>query len=189
MESLIALLRPRVSAMGSAIGCLGEHGSRDYLHWMIDTVEAETSWPRDKRVRWLGYVSGARDFATWGKDSVSISRMTDIDTPILSALQGKNETILFAGLDEVLEGLEAIAQQAGSQTGILASYARRSPTAARASFSLGYTQAYMTGNRLIEVNGERDRTRAIFHRVYAQCGFDIPKSRDRSITSQTEETA
>jgi hypothetical protein len=180
MENLIALLRPRVSAMGSAIGCLGEHGSRDYLHWMIDTVEAETAWPRDKRVRWLGYVAGACDFATWGKDSISVSRMRAFGVPVLSALQGKHEAILFAGLDEVLEELETIAEQAGSPTAKLAYFARRSPTAATASFSLGYTQAYMTGNRLIDVNGERDRTRAIFHRVYAQCGFDIPKSRDRS---------
>ncbi|MBY3432827.1 hypothetical protein HFN89_01385 [Rhizobium laguerreae] len=189
MENLATLLRQRVSEMGTAVGCLGEHGSRDYLHWMIDTVAAEVQWPRDKRVRWLGYVAGARDFATWGKDSASVSRMRDFNMPILSALQGKHEAILFAGLEEVLEGLEDIAERAGSATANLAYFARRSSTAAKASFSLGYTQAYMTGNRLIDVNGERDRTRAIFHRVYAQCGFEVPKSRDRSTEIRTSESA
>jgi hypothetical protein len=189
MENLVTFLRQRVSAMGSNIGCLGEHGSRDYLLWMLDAVESEPRWPRDKKVRWLGYVAGARDFATWGTDSVSVSRMREIDTPILTSLQGKHEAILFAGLDEVLEGLETVAEQAGSPTATLAYFARRSATAAKASFCLGYSQAYMTGNRLIDVNGERDRTRAIFHRVYAQCGFDIPKSRDRSTDSKTKETA
>lgn len=173
--------------MGSA-GCIGEHGSREYLSWMIDTVEDEIAWPRDKRVRWLGFTAGARDFATFGPGSVLVSRMTEIDTPILSALQGKNEAVLFAGLDEVLEGLEVLAEQVNSPAIDLVHAARRSATAAKASFCLGYTQAYMTGSRLIGVNAERDRTRAIFHRVYAECGFEIPKSRDRSTHQQAPES-
>jgi hypothetical protein len=188
METLITCLRSRVSAMGSGVGCLGEHGSRDHLNWMIDTVEAETHLPRDKRIRWLGYVAGARDFATWGKDSVSVSRMRDFDAPVLSALQGKSEPILFAGLDEVLEGLEVIAERANSPTVNLIVAARRSATAAKASFCLGYAQAYMTGNHLIDVDGERNRTRSIFHRVYAECGFEIPKSRDRSTDQAAKES-
>jgi hypothetical protein len=185
METLLNCMRHRVSAMGPVAGCLGEHGNREYLNWMINTVEEEDIWPRDKRIRWLGYVGGARDFTTYGKASVSVSRMTDIGSPILATLQGKNEAILFAGLDEVLEGLELIAEEAKSDTIHLLHTARRSATAARASFCLGYTQAYMAGHRLIDVNGERDRTRAIFHRVYGQCGFAVPKSRDRS-TQATE---
>jgi hypothetical protein len=187
METLINSMRQRISVMGNA-GCIAEHGSREYLAWMIDNVAAEVAWPRDKRVRWLGYAAGARDFATFGPDSVSVSRMRDIDAPVLSALQGKNENILFGGLDEVLEGLEVVAEQANSPTVNLVHAARRSATAAMASFCLGYTQAYLTGNRLIEVNGERDRTRPIFHRVYAECGFNIPKSRDRSSDQQSTES-
>lgn len=187
METLVNCMRQRISVMGNA-GCIAKHGSREYLAWMIDNVEAEKAWPRDKRVRWLGYAAGARDFATFGPDSVSVSRMTDIDAPVLATLQGKNEKILFAGLDEVLEGLEVISEQANSPTVNLIHAARRSATSAMASFCLGYTQAYMTGNRLIDVNGERDRTRPIFHRVYAQCGFDIPKSRDRSTPQQATES-
>jgi hypothetical protein len=188
MKTLITCLRQRVSTMGSSAGCLGDHGSRSHLMWMLETVETDVDLPLDKRVRWLGYVAGAGDFAICGKDSASVTRMMGFNAPVLAMSQGKNETILLAGLNEVMEGLEAIAEHANSQSRFLIVAARGSETAALASFRLGYAQAYMTGNNLIDVDSERERTRAIFHRMYADCGFEIPKSRERSKKTTAKET-
>lgn len=176
METLLSCLRQRVAGMGS-LGCIGAHGSPSYLEWMISTVEGNPLWPKDKRVRWLGFVAGGADFATFGRDGGSVARMTAIDCQALSCVNPQFERVLFSGLDEVLEGLEAVCEEKAADTGVqLAEAARRSPTAAKASFCLGYLQAYMTGWNILDVDAERDRTRPIFHRVYAACGYDIPET-------------
>ena len=180
METLVACLRRKVAEMPE-VACLGEHGGRAHLTWMIDTAERERTLPLDKRLRWLGFVAGSRDFALFGSDGISGARMRDIDCPVLSATDPKNERVLFAGVDEVLEGLEEIAEdQGGHAVTVLLEEARRSATAGKASFCLGYAQAWMTHLGLIEVNAERDRTRPIFHRVYVQCGYAVPGSLSRT---------
>lgn len=186
METLIPEVRSRIVLMADK-SCIGEHGNADYLLWMVDTVEKERTWPRDKSVRWLGFVVGAVDFALYGPQDVSIRRMVDIDCRVLSFRHPVHERLLFSAMDEVLEGLEAIAEERASAAGVeLAEAARRSPNAMKASFCLGYLQAYMTGWKMIDVDSERDRTRPIFHRIYAACGYDIPKSKDRASDSLSD---
>lgn len=178
METLAASLRQRLASFPEN-GCFGDFGNRAHLEWMISNAEAEIRWPRDKRVRWMGFVAGSTDFAIHGPQA-SVARMVGFDCAVLSKTDPQFERILFSGLDEVLEWLESVCEEKGSVVGAeLASAARRSPTAAKASFCLGYFQAYMTAWNMLDVNAERDRTRPIFHRVYAQCGYDIPASRDR----------
>lgn len=178
MEALIASMRQRIAFMGNA-GCIGEHASRDYLSWMIDTAEAEKVWPNDKRIRWLGFVAGARDFATYGPEAISTSRMKELEFPVLYEAHPRCEAVLINGLFEVIDGLRDIAERASSPTLPLVEAARRSRTAAEASFCLGYAQAFMTGHGLVNVNSERDRTRPTFHRIYAECGFVIPPSKSK----------
>lgn len=180
MDTLVNSMRQRVADMGNA-DTIGETGAASYLEWMISNVEAEAGWPKDKRVRWLGFVAGAADFATFGRDGASVARMVAVDCKALSCINQNHERILFEGLDEVLDGLETVCEENGIAAGIdLASSARRSPSAAKASFCLGYLQAYMTGWGVLDVTAERDRTRPIFHRVYAACGYDIPASRSKT---------
>lgn len=189
MQLLISTLRERVGQMGSATGCLGEHFSRDHLTWMIDTAEAETNLPLDKRIRWLGFVAGARDISVWGPTPTSMSRMESFEDPVLLETQGHSEPILRAGLLEVVDGLIAMADAAGSRVGsqlkFLLGNARSGRCAAEISFRLGYVQAYMTGGGLIAVDAERESTRSIFHRVYAECGFEIPQTRERIIDKES----
>jgi hypothetical protein len=185
METLASALRKRLADMPED-GCLGEYGNRAHLEWMITTAEGSGTWPRDKRVRWMGYVAGAVDCASGG-GRPSVSRMVDTECGALSRQDARHERILFAGIDEVLEWLEAACEEKGRTDGVeLVSAARRSETAAKASYCLGYIQAFMAAWKILDIDAERDRTRTIFHRVYAQCGYAIPETTDRTPTADGE---
>lgn len=179
MENLINRMRLSIAGLGDS-GCIGDHGRKSYLEWMIATVEKETGWPVDKRVRWLGFVAGASDIAKFGKKGVSRSRMLDHNVSVLGTRIPKYDEILLRASDTVLDGLDSIVdEKGGGDIQLLICAARRCDTAARTSFCLGYVQAYMTANDLIDVEGERARTRSIFHAAYAACGYDIPASRSK----------
>lgn len=179
MDQLIASARKAVLSMGEARG-REPTSAPEYLDWMITTVEKENGWPFDKRVRWLGFVVGSVDFVVYGPEGGATSCVDTMQTEVLF-LGRKHETIIFPAIEEVLEGLESVCRTNGKTVGIdLVRQARQSPVSSLASFRLGYLQAYMTGWQIMDVDAERDRTRPIFHRAYAACGYSIPESRSKA---------
>jgi hypothetical protein len=181
MEALVNQTLFRISGISDSAS-LPEASRRSYLHWMISTAREKSEWPIDKRVRWLGFAAGMADVSRYGKDTARVERMLDC-TQFLGNRIPKFDDIIHSGCDEVASGLEDIVEASGleavKRVEPLLCVARRCPTASLASYCLGYIQAYMTANEAIDVTAERDRTRPIFHRVYAACGYAIPASQSK----------
>lgn len=138
-----------------------------HLRWMLETIRQESSWPPDKQWRWLGYVAGAS------------SRSEDAD--ILDAVGSAavlpdvhHETVLRNVNGDVLRGLpEADPQSAEVIAPWLTRLAHPLP-AVQVAFGVGVVQAQLESLGLLDVDAERARTRPMFHRAYAQCGWTPP---------------
>ena len=182
LDFLIAVSRSAYSGLAERAG-MGEAFAPGYLAWMVDTVEAETSWPRDKAFRWLGFVNGAAEIVRSGVAIPASSTMLDNFASILGMPDPNddNEAILKAANVENLLALEkAVSQASQPRLTKLVEAALVAGPAAKTSYCLGYVQAFATALGVIDVKGERDRTRAIYHNAYRECGYSIPPSRERT---------
>jgi hypothetical protein len=172
-------LRYRIASLGGAVN-LHKITDLDYLLWMVSEVEKQENWPIDKGFRWLGYVSGLCDVATFGLDSASIMRMKG---PSRYAFPSQSKIVELALTDailEVLSGLYAASHEDEGRRGMdLICQCRLIRPASHMSFCLGYIQALMVAWGLITVQSERDRTRPIFHKAYSMAGFRTPASVER----------
>jgi hypothetical protein len=181
MRDFVSATRSLLEATGDRTG-LPESFSGEYLRWMTDTVDLEEGWPRDKKVRWLGFVRGAAFVnlygvgVHWAADMVSSAG--EISSPDADL---SRERVLGEANSTALEGLRA--RCAGGARSdflrLLDIVSSTSASAAAKSFCLGYLQAIAVSLGLVDVASERDRTRPIYHAAYAACGYDIPKKRDK----------
>ncbi len=183
MNTLLTLSRECVNQISGLDG-QGEFTNFWHLNWMIDQVEKNTNWPPDKRVRWLGFVLGTTDRLLNGIDGKCGDRMVSLHTPFLARMNCnyKHEQIIMNACDEVLSFLEAAADELVIKPSFIQemiSVARRSVTANKTSFCLGFCQAYLSALDIIDVNEERDRTRPIFHAAYEACGYNKPATLQR----------
>jgi hypothetical protein len=151
-----------------------DHPARGHLEWMVESSAGQADWPSDKRWRWLGYVAGA----LVGRGA---TRLEDQYQWLEHVARGEtlanpdHEMAVRQAVSEVMEGLRAPATAHAH----LAEWVNRLDTSAVAvqqSFWLGALQAQLEALGVISVAGERERTRPIFHRCYAHCGWPVPAS-------------
>jgi hypothetical protein len=134
---------------------------------MLDTVEAETTWPVDKRCRWLGFVAGGLDAAA---GPVTGAPWATCTSPLLQQPTPHDEP-LQAALLTVMTGLPDPDDLRPLRRAVAAAVPM-----AHAAFLLGYLQALLVDRGLLDVTAERERTRPVFHRAYAACGWTPPAS-------------
>lgn len=138
-----------------------------HLSWMLTTVKKEADWPADKRWRWVGYVAG----------SLSCFEDEELRIAVASAPALPNvhhETVLRAVNLEVLRGLPETDPQS---TEVISPWWVRLAhpiPAVQVAFGVGVIQAQLEGLGLLDVTAERERTRPMFHRAYAACGWAPP---------------
>lgn len=161
-----------------------------YLRRLALEAKQKTDLPSDKICRWIGFCYGAvMHDNLWDESTFKFA-------PPTTRQDNSAHPVTKASI-EVLEGLKIIIQHRETYVAIdengptinedmvftssskaIVTTLEEADTLSIAELSLrvGVIQGYLTYHQYIDVNGERDRTRPIFHKAYREINVIPPAS-------------
>lgn len=146
--------------------------SENHLCWMLSVVESSTDMTDTKSIRWVGYIYGVMH---------SESKLPNLTLELLECLYQTKKGVKIPVeahepcVNVALYYLDIAKERIGITTFhlskksinntycILRHITSHDHTAISANFWLGYAQGYLVKNNRLDVQSERDRTRAIFN--------------------------
>jgi len=153
--------------------------SPSHVRALLNEAAGRTDLPSDKILRWVGFARGvmaARGLTGFGDVSwgapVGSGAAAD---PVIPATQSLMDGLFL----KLVYERDVADAEGGLSSGHLADLLRECMTAEgwsveELSQRLGFVQGAMAVWGMITVDGERDRTRPVFHAAYAARGHAIP---------------